>query len=207
MQCLARCLLGLGLVLLLPATGMAQTMSFSVYSDAAISEDVSTAYGYNSVSDNSSGCTHSNYTDTIYIYTPNGNNNSAEFGGMSGSIGIPIDGEGDYTIVTSGTYRCSCIFGGTAGYGGSGVPFHFRTVNTYYKGCYSTGAGTCYCPLLNCLPGTAPHCGIGTVTFRFTLSCTAAMGSAYWIVEDDDYNYLCTLGWSWNSDGYQHACT
>jgi hypothetical protein len=66
----------------------------------------------------SSGCSHGGYSTTAEIYSPSGRSASSQSSGLSASTFLALNGEsGDYTVDTRGTYQCSCIFGGTAGYG------------------------------------------------------------------------------------------
>ena len=95
-------------------------MSFSIYTDVTQSQNL-TMEMYATVIDNSWGCTHSGYMTTAHITSPSGRHASHQSSGLHGSVSIPIlDEYGDYTVTTSGSYGCSCIFGGTAGYGGGG---------------------------------------------------------------------------------------
>jgi hypothetical protein len=94
-------------------------MSISVYTDTTQTVNLMLDV-YATVIDNSWGCTHSSYMTTAYIYSPSGRFESNQTVGMYGSVDIAIDDEfGDYSVHTSGTYTCSCIYGGTAGYGGA----------------------------------------------------------------------------------------
>jgi hypothetical protein len=94
----------------------AQTMSFSVNNDTALAGDG--LYLYGDVVDDSSGCSHGGYSTTAEIYSPSGRSASSQSSGLSASTFLALNGEsGDYTVDTRGTYQCSCIFGGTAGYG------------------------------------------------------------------------------------------
>lgn len=98
-------------------------MSFSVYSDHSLSwSGDATVYGYSSVIDNSSGCSHSNYSTTTRLLSPSGRQASSTSPGLSSSAGLVFGGEaGQWQVVTTGQYYCSC--GQTmAGFSG-GVPF------------------------------------------------------------------------------------
>lgn len=95
----------------------AQTMSFSVYTNPTA------GYGWvnvaSSVLDNSSGCSHWGHTTTAAIYSPSSRSASSTSGGMQAGASLSISAEfGTYSTVTTGSYHCSCIFGGNAGYGG-----------------------------------------------------------------------------------------
>jgi hypothetical protein len=71
------------------------------------------------VIDGRSGCSHSNYFTTVSVYSPSSRSATSSSGGLYASTSIPISAEfGDYTVATTGSYQCSCIFGGTAGFGG-----------------------------------------------------------------------------------------
>lgn len=103
----------------LPTLAQAQGMNFSVYADASPSSDLAYLYVSSSTIDGSWGCSHSNYFSTVSVYSPSNRSSSSSAGGLTASTSIPIAAEfGNYTIATSGTYQCSCIFGGTAGFGG-----------------------------------------------------------------------------------------
>lgn len=106
-----------------PRPAMAQGMSFSTYTDYAIGGET-TIYMYANTSDNSWGVTHWNYTTTARIYSPSNRSGSSQSSGLQASASIAISGEtGYYTMVTTGTYQCSGIFGGVASYGsGINVP-------------------------------------------------------------------------------------
>src|SRR6266511_878383 len=62
----------IGLVLGVAEHGLAQQMSFAVYSDVTLSGDGNTVYNYGSAADNSSGCTHWNYATTAQLNSPTG---------------------------------------------------------------------------------------------------------------------------------------
>lgn len=102
---------------LVPAPALAQTMSFSVYTDPASGSGY--VYVSSSVLDNSSGCSHWGYLTTAKIYSPSSRSAQSTNGGLSASTSLSLSGEfGTYTTVTTGSYNCSCIFGGLASYGG-----------------------------------------------------------------------------------------
>lgn len=97
----------------------AQGMSFSVFTDAsANSSGVITSYS--SAIDNSWGCSHWQYSITASIYSPSNRlGTSGSTSGLSASAVLSINDElGNYYVTTSGNYRCSCIGGGYAGFGG-----------------------------------------------------------------------------------------
>jgi hypothetical protein len=105
---------------LVPAAGWAQTMSFSVYTDGWESDDGNYIDSSASVIDDSSGCNHINYMTQTRIISPSGRDSIGQSSGLSASNSLAIDDEfGDYTLVTTGTYACSCIMYNTAGFGGS----------------------------------------------------------------------------------------
>jgi hypothetical protein len=179
----------------------AGVMSFSVYTDGSLNTGVTTFYATVTTSDNSTGCTHGNYTTQLNIYSPSSRHSVANASGLNASASLPINAEyGTYTVSVTGTYLCSCIFNNTASYGGGGG-FGVGLVQTYYQDCTGV-AGNCYCPHLACLPGTDPHCGIGTFTFTGG-SCGRYMGAKFGIIYDNSspQEYFCTPGWSWVADG------
>jgi len=57
--------------------------------------------------------------------SPSGRTATSSSNGLSAQTSLALNAEeGNYSLSTNGTYRCSCIGGGTAGYGGSGLwPF------------------------------------------------------------------------------------
>jgi hypothetical protein len=111
----------------IPELAAAQTMSFSVYSDFGPSEndasfDEARVYAWGTVSDNSSGCTHSNYQSGTDLFSPSRSDSPGFTGGLQSDTSLLFSAEvGDWTVVTRGTYQCSCMFGGTVGFGGSSV--------------------------------------------------------------------------------------
>lgn len=105
--------------LALPGSALAQGMSFSVYADAAPNSDLSYLYVSSSVIDGSWGCSHFNYMSTVSVYSPSNRSATATAGGLSVSTAIPISAEfGNYTVATYGSYQCSCMPGGSPGFGG-----------------------------------------------------------------------------------------
>jgi hypothetical protein len=106
-----------------PSLAQASGMSFSVYTDIDQTQDFANMYVQATVIDSSWGCYHGSYMTTTHIYSPSSRYTSSQSSGMYSTTSISINGEyGEYTAYTSGNYTCSCIFGGTAGYGGSGQP-------------------------------------------------------------------------------------
>jgi hypothetical protein len=100
------------------ANAAGQTMSFSVYSDAAISSDLGTLYAYTDGYDNSSGCSHGSYSTATTIYSPSNRTASNTTSGLDGFVGISLSAEyGNYTFNAVTTYHCSC-FGPPGGGGG-----------------------------------------------------------------------------------------
>jgi hypothetical protein len=103
--------------------GLASGMSFSVYTDIDQTQDFSSMYVHATVIDSSWGCSHYSYMTTTHIYSPSSRYASSQSSGMQSTTSISIEGEyGECTAYTSGLYNCSCMGGGTAGYGGSGQP-------------------------------------------------------------------------------------
>jgi hypothetical protein len=193
-----------------PAVGYAQTMSISVYNDAASNaeaeDDAYTLYGYSSVDDNSSGCGHSGYFTTTHLTSPSSRHNSTGASGLSSGTSLGFDGEeGSWSIATSGSYQCSCIFGGTAGFGGS-ASAGVAIAQTHRTGCYG-GTSACVCPYLACTPGTAPTCGIGPINMSVKSGpCTTRMVTRYLRLIWDDDDYVCTPGFMRSADGPSGAC-
>ena len=84
-------------------------MSFSVYNGGAVGGG--NVYANSTVIDNSTGCTHSNYFMRTTITSPSGRLAVGETYGLGVSASLSIAGEfGNYTIVTGGTYNCSCVW-------------------------------------------------------------------------------------------------
>lgn len=94
-------------------------MSFSVNTGASISQDLSYLYASSTVIDYSWGCSHSSYSTRVTIYSPSGRVASSQSSGLQASVSLATAGEfGTYSIVTTGTYYCSCVRT-TAGFGAS----------------------------------------------------------------------------------------
>ena len=104
--------------LLLATSGRAQAaMSFSVYTDAV--QSLNRVQVFSTVIDGSSGCSHWGYMTTASIRTPSNRSASTSNFGLQSNTSIAINAEyGNYVATTSGSYSCSCIFGGTASFGG-----------------------------------------------------------------------------------------
>lgn len=93
-----------------------QTMSFSLYVDPWFSTGPMLNV-YSNVSDNSSGCSHGNYFTTVRLFSPSGRQASNSSPGLSVSISLATNEEyGDWTVVATGNYYCSC-FGGNGAFG------------------------------------------------------------------------------------------
>ncbi len=82
----------IGLVLGVAEHGLAQQMSFAVYSDVTLSGDGNTVYNYGSADDNSSGCTHWNYATTAQLNSPTGRSGSGGSSGLSASTSLAFAG-------------------------------------------------------------------------------------------------------------------
>jgi hypothetical protein len=92
-------------------------MSFSVYSPVTV------ASGYvfvdSTVVDNSSGCSHVNYSTSVAITSPTGRVARSSSSGLHGSVSLAIAGDyGNYTEVTTGQYQCGCFNWQFASFGG-----------------------------------------------------------------------------------------
>ena len=117
------------LLSLLVGTAHAGTMSFSVYSDGAINSSLTLVYNYSNVFDNSSGCTHSNYSTTATIVSPSNRTATLQSSGLHSTTSLSINGEyGTYNFTTSGTFFCGCSQM-TSGYGGghTGLIDHYKS--------------------------------------------------------------------------------
>jgi hypothetical protein len=152
------------LVALACAPGMvaAQQMSFSYYSDAALSSDGLTIYGWTGGYDNSIGCTHNGYQTYGEFYTPGGFY-SQSFSGLGSYFGAPAD-DGNFHIYTSSTVNCSC-FGSGLGAGGNSRNFQVETRTTYYRACNTVGAVGCVCNDVECASGSATCQGSNVFLF------------------------------------------
>jgi hypothetical protein len=121
----------------------AGTMNFSVYIDHAAGSGSNNTklYMYSTAYDNSSGCAHSAYSTTARIYSPSGRLGQTTTSGLSASTNLVVGAEyGSYTLVTNGTYNCSCIGGGTGGYGGTPAVVAIKVfLNSYQKAANNTG--------------------------------------------------------------------
>ena len=172
-----------------PALGQSYGMSFSIYRDAYASSDLSTLHMWTTVSDNSWGCTHSNYNTVAHIVSPTGRNSYHQSTGLSSSTSITINDEmGDYTISTSGTYYCSCSYQ-TLGFGGGeilGVSIHI----SYFTDGFAVPLG-CHYPSLACIAGTAT-CSAGW-TLGFYTGCPKYVVAGF-LVLDFAYVRICNLG-------------
>jgi hypothetical protein len=122
-------------VLLNASPSYAFTMSFSVYTTSAAGSNETRLYMYATVSDNSSGCVHGSYATTARIVSPTNRTATSQSSGLQASTSILFSGEvGNYSLVTTGSYTCSCIGGGTAGFGGSTTALVSVYHGRYLKG-------------------------------------------------------------------------
>src|SRR5262249_42376275 len=97
-------------VVLVAVPCSAGTMSFSVYTDYAQGSSNMKLYMYATTADQSTGCTHSNYTITANIYSPTNRHVASQSAGLQGSTSIDVlEDTGTYSLVTTGTYTCSCM--------------------------------------------------------------------------------------------------
>jgi hypothetical protein len=82
-------------------------MRFSVYTGGSVSNGV--VYANSSFIDNSTGCSHSNYSIQTTISSPSGRVATASAGGSQVSTHLDVSGEfGHYRIVTTERLYCSC---------------------------------------------------------------------------------------------------
>ena len=190
--------------------GYTQTMSISVYNDSAPSgegegEDEYTVYGYSTVQDNSSGCTHGGYYTTTHLTSPSSRHNSTGASGLASTTTLDFAGEeGTWSVATSGSYQCSCIKGGTAGFGGS-AQFGVAIAQTHYTGCTGV-ASLCGCPVIACTEGTFPTCGQGPISGAVKVGpCTNRMFARFArFIWDEDW--VCSPGLLRSATGQSGAC-
>jgi hypothetical protein len=111
-----------------PGLSQSTGMSFSVYNDASGSwTNGGTITAYSSVEDLSWGCSHSSYSTTTRLISPSGRQSGSTVSGLSASTSLALNGEeGDWQIVTQGSYHCSC-FQSFASFGAG----HSMLVNTF----------------------------------------------------------------------------
>lgn len=105
-------------------------MSFSVYNTGGVYQNL--VYATSTVIDNSTGCDHINYSTTTTLSSPFGSWASG-VGGLGASVSMPFDGFGNYTIVTEGTYRCSCVGYSLVSFGGGSTQFPVSPIPTSLK--------------------------------------------------------------------------
>jgi hypothetical protein len=136
------CILWAPMLIVCAGTLHAQGMSFSVYMDTTPGE--SSLYMVTSVADNSWGCSHGGYMTTARLTSPSGRTVASQSSGLQASTSLDYNDEyGDYSVATDGSYQCSCIFGGTAGFGGSQTTFVQRPTSlNMYKTDALTGTPT-----------------------------------------------------------------
>lgn len=142
-----RAALLMAVLLFVPDFALSQQMSFSLRG-RTLSADGATILGYTNVVDNSWGCAHWEYSTTLRLISPSGRQGTGSSSGLQASTSLAVGGEdGNYTIVSSGNYSCSCIGGGTAAFG---VSDWFRTskaaVRWRYLGTVENGASHDYGP-------------------------------------------------------------
>jgi hypothetical protein len=97
-----------------------QQMNFSYDSDAIISGDGQTLYAIIDGYDNSTGCTHYDYSASAYVYGPTGNFQQQNFPGLSTFMGVPL-GQGNYSFYSDAVVDCSCFGSGLSAGGGNGT--------------------------------------------------------------------------------------
>jgi hypothetical protein len=150
-----------------PRALAAQQMNFSYYSDAAISSDGQTAYGWVDGYDNSTGCQHYDYSTYGEYYTPSGLYTQT-YSGLSTWFGAPAD-DGYFSVWTASSVSCSC-FGSGLGAGGGSRGFQVETKTTYYKYCDTLSPPMCKCNTVECASGTAT-CSGSNVVLAVVNSC------------------------------------
>lgn len=131
---LAIILLVLGIAAIRPPNALGQQMSFSVYNDIDVSWPSSPAvYNFASVLDNSWGCSHWSYYSTAKVVSPTNRQATSSVSGLNPTVSLSFtDEEGEWYAVTTGTYSCSCIYGGTASFGGGTSVFIHKYEGRYY---------------------------------------------------------------------------
>lgn len=115
----------------------------SVYTDLEASDDFSTVYGVSTIEDNSTlgSCYHSDYEQQIRVYDADNNEFDSTTYGTDGYTSAPIGNPGWYTMSSSGTLNCSCVFSPLSFSGGISIRLGV-SVNIFQ---FSTVAdGKCY---------------------------------------------------------------
>lgn len=186
-----------------PGVVAAQQMSFSYYSDAALSSDGQTVYGWTGGYDNSTGCTHYDYQTYGEFYTPSGFY-SQSFSGLSSYFGAPAD-DGNFHIYTASSVNCSC-FGSGLGAGGNSRNFPVETRTTYYRACETIAPATCKCNDVECASGNATCTGSNVILFVLNGCGLYEYVKVDWKVIHVGAYYGCTHigGWGVHEAG---ACT
>lgn len=154
-------------VMCLPDTAVGQTMSFSVYHSESLGSGGTIVYATATVSDNSSGCSHGNYSTTIRLYSPSGRSSVSTASGLRVSTSMPVNAEyGTYSISDTVSFQCSCMHYSYVTAGGGGTfqilykmfTYKFRRIDAgtgwwIYDRC-NPGA---YCTSTNLKGHFAPH--------------------------------------------------
>lgn len=178
--------------LLFAAPLTAQVMSFSVYTDAYATNNNDTIVTYTSVSDNSTGCSHSNYVTHAQIYSPSGRNSSAQGGSLYATTSIAFNGEeGTYSIAGYGTYYCQCSFQNFGFGGGQNITLSLRT--SIFTNPSEAFYG-CYYGSLACSSGSAT-CGSGWTLSTLGHPCPQYASAAFLVINFGTY-HICSLGLS-----------
>jgi hypothetical protein len=186
----------LALCVVWPSPGVCQTMSFSTYNDINADSDLTTLYGYGSVDDNSSGCSHYNFLTTASIYSPSNRSSSSAQGGYEATTSLSFDAEeGDWAVSDYTTYNCSCMMGGQLAIG-MGLPVAVALTATYWQAPEEVYVGSIkFCRYwgLAC-SGGSPSCANGGVDLEWSTFCPTYARAVYAKFRFSDGSYKCSLG-------------
>jgi hypothetical protein len=168
-------------------------MSFSAYNDAS-ANGAGVISLWSTVEDSSSGCSHSNYLTTARIISPNGRQASGTSGGLQAGTSLAINDEfGQYSLVTTASYYCSCSQQ-NAGFGNSqpapadtGTSYvHYTLTGSYDDPCT---CGLKHCSYTRC---TSEYCG--SLTFeKVQASCPYGYARNYTYKRFMWVTYICDL--------------
>lgn len=175
-----------------PCNCQSYGMSFSVYNDVYLSSDQLSLIGVGNASDNSWGCSHSQYQTTEVLLSPSGRRSSTQSSGLSATTSLAIAGEyGDYSLGTTGRYYCSCStrYGGY----GDGEAFTLSLAISFFTDAIPYGLG-CYYRQLACTPGTTATCGAGWAISSFSFSNCPTFARAGFLVIHYLGAKFCTVG-------------
>jgi hypothetical protein len=125
-----------------PRASYPQQMNFSFYADYYFSDDGSTLYTVVDGSDNSTGCTHVNYSTTGYANGPTGTVRQTT-AGLSSTVGIPV-GAGNFNFSWGSdlVLDCSCFGPGLDAGGGGSSPSMVKPIRNGGYSIPNARAGT-----------------------------------------------------------------